>query len=344
VRILLAGTGVQPIPPPGYGGIERVLAEYAGALRSRGHDPIVVNRVRHGRMRDEYPFAGELLRAARRTDYDVLHASTPVVANRLSLAHLRFCYTTHSRHWFFRNRLSHRWGYWLERRAVRHAAAVVALTSGLQRQMSRVIPAERMPPLEVIPIGVDPQKFQPAWERRQRRYALGVGVVASFKRWEIAAAALRGSGLALRIAGPIPDPGYADLIRRAGDRVELLGEVPEEALRGLYAESDLLVHPSEVELLAGAVVQGLAAGLPVLGCAPVADQVIQGETGWATPPNAPSAGIIAAWRAWIAELNQKETLFRQMGEAARAQALDRYSWSRVVDDHIALYRRMRGGS
>ena len=46
------------------------------------------------------------------------------------------------------------------------------------------------------------------------------------------------------------DPGLTQRLRvRVGDSVELLGEVDQSRLRQLYAESDVLVHPSQVELL-----------------------------------------------------------------------------------------------
>ena len=218
----------------------------------------------------------------------VLHAHTPVVANRLAFGRFAFAYTSHSRHWYDRDRLSHRWGYWLERRAVRRARATIALTAPLARTMRAVVRSPSPLPISIIPVGVDTEQFQPDWGIRTGRRALGVGVVLPFKRWEWAAQALRGTGIQLRIAGPLPSPGYAAKVRAAGDSVELLGEVGETDLRRLYAESDLLLHPSGVELLSGAVLQGLASGLPVLG-GPALDGVVDnGRTGWVVPDQDPT--------------------------------------------------------
>ena len=330
---------MQPIPPPGYGGIERVLADYAEALRRAGHTPIIINKVRRRRMVDEYFFARELVREARRQDYDVLHASTPVVANRLAWGHVPYVYTTHSRHWFYREKITHRWGYFLERRAVRRSQAVVALTPRLARAIRDNVRPPRPEP-RIIPIGVDAEAFRPNWSARTGRRALGVGVVAPFKRWEIAAAALRATGWTLRIIGPVADPGYAARVRSAGDSVEFLGEVDETTLRRLYAESDLLVHPSRVELLAGAVVQGLAAGLPILGCDPIADLVEPEQTGWTTLPGTRQDEIIRAWRFALTALEMDPDRRRSMGESARRTALEKYAWPAVVEQHIALYSEM----
>jgi len=338
VRILLIGGGVHPIPPTGYGAIERILTDLQAALRAAGHEAEIVNRVRHRRMRDEYPFARELPRLLAAERFDVLHANTPVVANRLASRRFPFVYTSHSRHWFYRERLSHRWGYFLERRAVRRATEVIALTPTLERTMRSVV-RPPLPPIQTIPFGVDSERFRPAWDRRTGGTALGVGVVEPFKRWAEAAAAFRGTGLRLRLAGPVPNAGYADAVRRAGDGVEILGEVDEPTLERLFAESDLLVHPSAVEILSATVLEGLAAGLPVLG-GPALDGIVEeGRTGWVVPDPDPAA-FVAGLRARAQALAGDPELRRRVGEAARATALSRFAWPTVVAAHLGVYARV----
>ncbi|MFN4196070.1 MAG: glycosyltransferase [Thermosynechococcus sp.] len=48
-----------------------------------------------------------------------------------------------------------------------------------------------------------------------------------------------------------------------GDRVTLIGKVPQEKLGAIYASSDLFVFPSESETGPNVVVEARAAGLPV---------------------------------------------------------------------------------
>ena len=340
MRVLLIGGGVQPIPPTGYGAVERILADFRTALIAAGHDAEVINRVRHRRMRDEYPFAWELPRLLRGERYDVLHAHTPVVANRLAFGGFPFVYTSHSRHWFYRTQWSHRWGYWLERRAVHRANAVVALTPTIARAMSTSV-RPPLPPVSVIPFGVDTQKFRPDWTRRSGREALGVGVVQPFKRWEMAARALRGLGVRLRIAGPMPSPDYAAAVRTSGDRVELLGEVGEEELLRLYSESDFLVHPSSVEVLSASVLEALASGLPVLGGPPLEGVVEEGRTGWVVPDGDP-VSFVAGLRDRATRLLSDATLGRTMGERGREVAQSRFSWPRVVEEHLRVYAPVAG--
>ena len=336
MRILLIGGGVQPIPPTGYGAVERILADLQSALQAAGHEAEVVNRVRHRRMRDEYPFAWELPRLLRGRSFDVLHANTPVVANRLALGGYPYVYTSHSRHWFLRERWTHHWGYWLERRAVRKAASVVALTPKLARTMAATV-RPPLPPISVIPFGVDSSRFVPDWNRRTGRNALGVGVVLPFKRWDRAAEALRGLGVKLRVVGPTPSADYASAVRAAGDSVELLGEVPEEELLRLYAESDFLVHPSAVEVLSATVLEALSAALPVIGGPAVEGVVEEGATGWSIP-DADPASFLGGIRAHAAELVGDDLRRREMGDRARATSQSRFSWPKIVQEHLAVYR------
>ena len=341
MRIVLVGSGVEPIPPVGYGGIERFIADLQQALRAAGHDAIVINQVRQRRMRDEYPFARALpALLAEAGPFDVVHANSPVVGNRLGARKIPYVYTTHSRHWYLRTQLSHRWGYWLERRAVRRSAAPVALTEPLAQTMRAAVPNARAP-ITVIPFGVDAERFRPAPDRRSGTVALGVGVVARVKRWELAAAALKGTGLTFVLAGPTPDPAYADEVRGAGDRVELLGEVTFDALADRFVSSDLLIHPSAVELLSGAVVQGLSSGLPVLGGPAVAGAVNDGVTGWVVPDTDPRA-FVAGLRQHATSLAGDASLRDRMSSAARADAIRRFSWPSVVEQYLRVYRRVAG--
>ncbi len=341
MRIALIGGGVEPIPPTGYGGTERFIADLESALRTAGHDPFVINRVRHHRLRDEYPFAWELPRLLRAERYDVVHANSPVVGNRLAGQRIPYVYTTHSRHWYYRERLSHRWGYWLERRAVRRSAAPVALTAPLAVTIRGAVGSTRRP-IAVIPFGVDLERFRADWGHRSGRTAVGVGVVAPVKRWEVAAASVRGTGARLVLVGPTPDPEYANRLRAFGPEVELTGEVSADELARRLAESDLLLHPSRVELLSGAVVQALASGLPVVGGPAVAAAIEDGRNGWSVDDRDPAA-FQDGLRRRVGELVADPGLRRTMGEAARASAEERYSWPRVVEQYLELYRAVAAG-
>lgn len=340
MRVLLAGTGIQPIPPTGFGGVERTIAEYADALGQAGHTPIVLNRVRARRSLDEYWFALELRRLLREEEFDVLHASTPVVANRLAGLGEPYVFTSHSRHWFERGHLGAHWGYFLERRAVARSQATIALTD--RGRAAMVAAVRRLPPeLLTIPIGVRVDRFRPEYGARRGNVALGVGILAPLKGWAEAAEALRGTGATLRLIGPPVDAAYAERLRAFGPSVELLGEVDDETLRQEFARADFLVHPSRVEFLSGVVLQAMASGLPVLGGAAVRGLPEDGVSGWTAPEGASEAARIAFWREKALQLLADPGLRGRMAAAARQRAESSFSWASVVQRHLELYERLR---
>lgn len=339
MRILLVGTGVERIPPVGYGGVERTIAEYARALERAGHEAVIVNRVGRGRSVDEYVFAAGLARRLRGATYDVLHASTPVVANRLRFSALPYVYTTHSRHWFDCHGARERFGRFLERRAVAGALASVALTDRVAAALRGAL-RDRAGRIEVIPIGVDTDRFRPPSSPAPAGRALGVGVVRPFKRWEVAARALARAKIPLRIVGPTPDREYAARVRAAGPGVELVGELGDAELLEEYHRADFLVHPSRVELLAGVVLQALACGLPVVGADPVAPLLDPGEDGYAAPADASEPELERFLGERARALADDRELRARLSRGARRAAETRFAWPNVVERHVALYRAL----
>ncbi|MCI4321308.1 MAG: glycosyltransferase family 4 protein, partial [Thermoplasmata archaeon] len=201
--------------------------------------------------------------------------------------------------------------------------------------------ARSVPPVEsrlrVIPIGVDTDRFRSDPAARSGRGALGVGVVAPLKRWELAAAAARDAGWSFRLVGPTPDARYLERVRAANPEVEVLGELTDDELRREYARADVLLHPSRVEVLAGAVLQGLSASLPVLGAEPIAGLVESGVTGWAAAGTADDEAIRRFLAARLRELSDP-SVRQPMALAARASAEQRFGWPAVVESHLAMYR------
>jgi glycosyltransferase involved in cell wall biosynthesis len=340
VRVVLLGTGVRPIPPTGYGGVERTIAEYARALQAAGHEVAIIQVDGHGRSLDEYFFARQLKSLLAGQSYDVLHASTPVVANRLRLLGRPYVYTTHSRHWFERHSLTQHWGFWLERRAVRHAVHTIALTPVVREAIVRQVGPTVSDRVTVIPIGVDLERLRPPMSAPDPSVALGVGVLNRIKRWELAAAATRGTGVQLRLSGPIADRAYAQELRMGNPHVQLLGEGSEADLPGVFQSSSFLIHPSRVELLSGAVLQALASGLPVIGAAPLRGVLRENETGWTCDPGASDSVIVGQMRTHVEALRDDPELRQRMSLAARASAEQEFDWRRVAERHVALYHQL----
>jgi glycosyltransferase involved in cell wall biosynthesis len=106
--------------------------------------------------------------------------------------------------------------------------------------------------------------------------------------------------------------------------------------------ADVLVLPSRSESFPNAILEAMAAGLPVVASdvGGVREVVRDAETGLMVPPGDP-AGLASA----ICRLMADPLLAYRLGDAARAEVTARYSFGRMVDQFEALYlsELARGG-
>lgn len=336
MRIVLTGAGMIPIPPPGYGAVEKHVWNLAKALEARGHAVRIVNRVFGQASKDEYRFALWARREARREPYDVLHVHTPGVATVFrALGPRRFVYTTHSRHWAGAKGAGEKVGFFLERRAVAGAAEAIAVSRFVAQQIDR--------PTHVVPNGVQVERYAPDPAARAGRVVLGIGEVAEHKKWHVAAMAVRDlpAPVELRLVGPLRDPAYADRVEALGaGRVRLLGPLSEEELLRELARADVLVHPSVSESFGMAVVEGMSAALPVVCSDFLSFLVEHDRQGLLVPTKGEDAARAKLVRERLETLLSDGALRRRLGEAARAKAVAEYSWEGVAEKVEAVYRRM----
>jgi glycosyltransferase involved in cell wall biosynthesis len=122
----------------------------------------------------------------------------------------------------------------------------------------------------------------------------------------------------------------------------MLGEVSDEELVRLYAQSDFLLHPSAVEVLPGTVLEALAAGLPIVGGPAIEGVVEEGTTGWSLPDTDP-AMFVTAMRERVTRLVADDRLRREMGDRGRSVAESRFAWPRVVEEHLRVYASVGAG-
>lgn len=163
--------------------------------------------------------------------------------------------------------------------------ATVAVSPTVAARLTRWgVPASRV---EVVPNGIDLARFRfdpAARERTRQRLGLpegafvvgGIGRLAAGKRFDVLVRALarlpEDHWLVLVGGGPeenvlrrtAHDAGVADRVLFTGERPGLPDGGPGPDLPSLVSAMDLLASPSAEEAFGLAVVEGLAAGLPVL--------------------------------------------------------------------------------
>lgn len=321
----------------------------SGTLRELGYTP------------EEFPLTGSLMRP--NTGWQILRMARWFKQNRVELVHVHDFYSTMLvvpaakmagvKVIVGRLDLAH----WLG--PVRHAALaeltamadhVVANAEAIRRMLveQEGLPASRV---SVIHNGLDLPRFD-ARAREELHSPLpdtrGAPVVAHVanmnhivKRQEDvmqAIAQLRDEGLELHAYLVGDGPRRPELERRAAelrvtDRVHFVGR--RQDVPAIYARANLGVLASTAEGMSNAVMEGMAAGLPMVVTAVGGnpDLIVDGERGRLVQPEQPEQ-LAAAFR-FMLEHPEKA---KAMGAAAREFVRSELSLERLVQRHDALYR------
>jgi glycosyltransferase involved in cell wall biosynthesis len=231
-------------------------------------------------------------------------------------------------------------------RAMRRARFVVSLGGGLTDILRGVVPAER---IVVLPNGVVMPDRLPVRDRGRHR-ALRVLFVGRFFANKgvpdlVAAARIiadRGDQSSFRFDLVGDGPLYQS-IRSASPpaSVHFHGKVDDAALDALYGEADVFVLPTLFEGMPTVVLEAMARGLPIL----VTDvgatrELVDDSNGQIIAKNSP-AGIAKALDRLRA---MDDAAFAGLGNASVRKVLDRFTWDRVADAHVGLFRRIAGAS
>jgi glycosyltransferase involved in cell wall biosynthesis len=220
----------------------------------------------------------------------------------------------------------------VERALARRAFRVIAITQALARfQIDRVgLPRDKV---EVIHYGLD--ELPHAWgENPPDPVPPDVPLLLAVCRLE----PQKGVDVAIRALEEIPaahlvvlgeGPQRAELERLAGERVHLLGRVPDVA--AWLRRADVLVHPVRWEGFGLAVLEAMLAGLPVVASNVSSLPELVGDAGLLVPPEDTSALAAAVNRA-LADP-------RGYGELGRARARAEFSVARMTDRTLAVYER-----
>lgn len=222
-----------------------------------------------------------------------------------------------------------------ERRVLRRATRIIAVS----RHVAGIARAALLDvPMQVIPNGVDTERFRPPAARPPHRpFRLlyvgswrtlkGVGLLAPIMCELGGAFELRytGGAAAGRDKQDMP-PNMHDLGRLAEDRVIVAMQ-----------EADTLLFPSRSEGLPLAVIEAMACGVPVIatrGSALV--EVVGADRAGLLCPQDDVAAFVAAARSLAADPEH----WRSLSLAARARALAHFSVDAMLDAYVGVYRHV----
>lgn len=157
-----------------------------------------------------------------------------------------------------------------------------------------------------------------------------------------AAAALRDEEVAFAIVGGTVD-GHTDYADELEARIS---ELPNTRLTGFYTDlpavlgaADLLVHvPRHEDPFPGVVLEGMLAGLPVIGSKSggIPEQIDHGETGYIVPKDEPTPELTDRIRT----LTDDEERRAQMGRAGRRRVLNEFDETAYYRSVADLYRSL----
>ncbi len=193
--------------------------------------------------------------------------------------------------------------------------------------------------ISVIPNGIDCSRFEPT-DCESHRQLLFVGRLKDGKgpHYLLEAfghLAAEYPDLSLKLVGD--GPLRSDLETQAAqlgvtDRVEFLGEVPNDELPRLYNESLAFVLPSLSEGLPRTVLEAMACGTPVVTSDLEQLRPIVEDAGYTA-----EAGSPADLRTAMDDLLQLNGQLEVLGARARKRVEREYSWQNTVEETVAEY-------
>lgn len=243
----------------------------------------------------------------------------------------------------------------VEREAIAGADRIIAFTAEERDDLVATYGAEPER-VRIVPCGIDLELFRPQDQGRARQ-ALGLpqrsplllfaGRIQPIKGIDVLLEAVarlgRHDGLRLLIVGGDSESDEELARLRAlcrelaiEERVTFWGAAPHEAMPLFYSAADVCVVPSYHESFGLTAIEALACGTPVVAsrAGALATTVRDGES-----------GFLVAERSAEAFAQRLELILgdgglgRRMGEAGRL-SVQRYRWSAVADEVLAVYREL----
>jgi len=249
----------------------------------------------------------------------------------------------------------------IEQTVLKRSDQIVVLSEYTREKLQRtygLAPSK----VNVIPGGVDLERFRPSAEKDQIRARMGLpedklilftvrnlvprmGLENLISALEIVQNG--GPDLLLVIGGEGPlEEALKEQTRRCGlqDFVRFAGYIPDEDLPSYYQMADLFILPtSELEGFGLVTVEAMASGLPVLGTPVGGTREILTNLGSDylfddSNPQSIASGILKALNGWATN----QVAYKSISETCRRVAEQHYSWDNHVSKLEDLFYSMLG--
>jgi starch synthase len=257
---------------------------------------------------------------------------------------------------------------WVERTAIEHADAVIAVSRAMREDVLRVYPAVDPGKVKVVYNGIDPDEFFPD-PRTEDIERMGVDPGAPIVLFVGRVTRQKGITYLLEAAKSFDLDAQAVFLAGAPDTPEIEREVRmqvaqlAEQRKGVFwfeemlarsvlvqfmAHASVFVCPSIYEPFGMINVEAMSCGAPVVASAVggIPEIVQDGKTGflvplepsgdaWGTP--ADPAAFASAIADRVNQLLAVPALARDFGAAGRQRALDEFTWKAVAQKTVDVY-------
>jgi len=223
------------------------------------------------------------------------------------------------------------------------AAALVACSDGLKKRSLRFLPSVD---IDIIPNGVDLNRFSPAPAREVtgELKLLTVGRLSVTKRVEMlieAVQILSSKGRPVRLTisggGGLLE-GLKSLVEQKGlgNIIDLTGRIETDKMPEVYRQHDMFVSASMQEGMSNAMLEAMAAGLPIITTRCEGVEELITDNGIVVEQD-----IAESLAGAVSKLAQDERGYKAMCIAARRK-VENFGWDKVAEGYIKLYRRILG--
>lgn len=257
---------------------------------------------------------------------------------------------------------------WAERTAYDAADAIIAVSSGMRRDVLAAYPELDPDKVHVVRNGVDTDEFHPVTETDVPEQigmdpsAPSVVFVGRITRQKglihlvRAAADLDPEVQLVLLAGAPDTPEIAAEFHHAFEKVQSSRKAPviwvEEMLprasvRQVLSAATVFACPSVYEPLGIVNLEAMACGLPVVASSVggIPEVVVDGETGFLVPgvpsDNSTPEEIAAFEHAFAGRLNEliaDPERAREFGAAGRRRCIDKFAWAKIAEQTVDVYK------